>query len=985
MATITAAAAGGNWSAGATWVGGIAPTAADDVLLTVTSGNVTIDGLTASPNLCRSLNCTGYVGTLTQAGNRHLDIGDGTAGTSNVALLLVNGMTYVPDAASITSFVSTSVTQQSVDWANKTAQGIRWTTGSYILARALAVGASSANIQGAALSTGGFGITGSSANFAMTSGSVDLGASVVNVDRINFTGGTISNAGTSSLTHTGVQQFSGGGSTFYDVTVTGKCTLSISGCTFHNLTYTPGTTGSTTFGTTTSAITVNNNLNISPTVKHTISLSGNITVSGTLTLAGSSAITGRLDVKSGTLGTARTITAAATSGMQHLNLRDITGAGAAAWNLASITGNSGDCGGNSGITFTTAADQYAVGVTGTATTWETSAIWATSSGGTGGTGRVPLPQDLAIFDANSGAGTKITIGQDAIGGIQFNRGSMQIAMPTTCNIYGSVTLTASGALTGGATGVFLMGRGSRTMDWSGAASVAWLMRLDCASGTYTLSAAHTVSAGDWRIVSGTFATGNYNCNFNSFDLSGTTARTVTLGTSTVTLSGTNGFTWDATTVTNLSLSAASSTITISTVSASVRNFAGGGLTYGTLSYTVNGSTGQLIISGSNTFNTINFTDATNARTLSLTGGTTQTITGTLNVNGTSGKLMSIIRSSASVTTISKTSGTYISLDYVSLTNIATDAGSPRKFAGANSSNGGGNTNWIFTAPVAWTITPSFASTTDEGLMMARVVRPGFATGVEQGLMMARVVRPGFAMDSSTALTAVGFNTFHTAAAFSGSGGMSGSGFLAIHSSLSSLSGLSGLASRGSLQIAGSASALEGVGSFAGAGTSQTAGGGSLAGSGALAGVGRLQIHSTPAASSAQSDMSGRGVTQVRAALAELSGLSTMAGIGMITILQPPEIMSAVSAMTGVGFLSITASPESAGGESSMSGVGVHQIHGTAAMSFGPSTMNGSGTLQIIVGAAISGSSSFAGTGHIDSVEQPPIRTGRIQTVHAGRV
>ena len=53
MATRTAAAGGGNWTAGATWVGGVAPTAADDAVLDATSGNVTID----SGAVCRSLDC----------------------------------------------------------------------------------------------------------------------------------------------------------------------------------------------------------------------------------------------------------------------------------------------------------------------------------------------------------------------------------------------------------------------------------------------------------------------------------------------------------------------------------------------------------------------------------------------------------------------------------------------------------------------------------------------------------------------------------------------------------------------------------------------------------------------------------------------------------------------------------------------------------------------------------------------------------------
>lgn len=77
MATITAAAGGGNWTAGGTWVGGVAPTAADDVLLTVTSGNVTAD----TGSVCRSVDCTGYINTLTIANSTTaLSVGDASGG-----------------------------------------------------------------------------------------------------------------------------------------------------------------------------------------------------------------------------------------------------------------------------------------------------------------------------------------------------------------------------------------------------------------------------------------------------------------------------------------------------------------------------------------------------------------------------------------------------------------------------------------------------------------------------------------------------------------------------------------------------------------------------------------------------------------------------------------------------------------------------------------------------------------------------------------
>jgi hypothetical protein len=117
MATITAAAGGGNWTTGATWVGGVAPTAADDAILDATSGNVTI----TTGAVARSLDCTGYTGTLTHASGNTLALGHSTAGAGNIALKFVAGMTYTLGSATATiNFVSTSGTVQAITTASKT-------------------------------------------------------------------------------------------------------------------------------------------------------------------------------------------------------------------------------------------------------------------------------------------------------------------------------------------------------------------------------------------------------------------------------------------------------------------------------------------------------------------------------------------------------------------------------------------------------------------------------------------------------------------------------------------------------------------------------------------------------------------------------------------------------------------------------------------------------------------------------------------------
>lgn len=85
MATKTVAAGGGNFNTGATWVGGVAPVAGDDIVANATSGNLTLTATTVS---LLAANFTGYTGTLA-FGNFNMLFN--TAGT--VAITLATGMT----------------------------------------------------------------------------------------------------------------------------------------------------------------------------------------------------------------------------------------------------------------------------------------------------------------------------------------------------------------------------------------------------------------------------------------------------------------------------------------------------------------------------------------------------------------------------------------------------------------------------------------------------------------------------------------------------------------------------------------------------------------------------------------------------------------------------------------------------------------------------------------------------------------------------
>lgn len=154
-----------------------------------------------------------------------------------------------------------------------------------------------------------------------------------------------------------------------------------------------------------------------------------------------------------------------------------------------------------------------------------------------------------------------------------------------------------------------------------------------AGSSYLLSAALTLS-GNLTVSAGTWNTNSQTVTAATLVSTSASTRAITLGTSTINLTNNVAATvWSISNVGTLTFTGASSTIVISTASISVRTFAGGGLTYGALQYTVAASPGQLNLTGSNTFSALNIGTG---RTLAATANTTTTVgtfSGTGVVNG----------------------------------------------------------------------------------------------------------------------------------------------------------------------------------------------------------------------------------------------------------------------------------------------------------------------------------------------------------------
>ena len=558
------------------------------------------------------------------------------------------------------------------------------TGGGWTLQDAWNNGASNITLTAGTLNTNGQTVTttGTFSISGTTTRTLTLGASTITCNI--WTSGTVSNltfnADTSSITVTngGTSAFSGGGLTYNNMTFTGTTATNNS----------PQITGANTFA----------NLTRTNASGYTaLRIDANQTVTGTFTVTGNNANTQRIIVRSDATGTARTITAAAVS-LTNVDFQDITAAGAA----APFTGTSvGDAGGNTNITATTATTRYWVGGTGN---WFDPAEWSATSGGAGGAS-VPLPQDDAVFDANSFSAGSQTVTTDInVGRLAKNIDWTGVTNTPTwitnnpSSIFGSVTLVSGMTLNANSDLYTFEGRGSFTLTNAGK-TWAKNINLNAPGGTMTLQDAF--SSGNTRtltIVKGTFDANNNDVTFGLVSANNSNTRTVTMGSGTWTLTGT-GTVWDFATVTNLTLNANTSTIKITDTSATARTFSGGGKTYNNFWSSAGASTASLTIAGSNTFADFK-DDGSAAHSILFTAGTTQTVT-TWNVSGSSGNLITINSTNTATHALTKAGGGTISSDFLNIQHsVATPADT--WYAGANSTDNQAvataGSGWIFTAP-----------------------------------------------------------------------------------------------------------------------------------------------------------------------------------------------------------------------------------------------------------------------------------------------
>ncbi len=416
----------------------------------------------------------------------------------------------------------------------------------------------------------------------------------------------------------------------------------------------------------------------------------NITITGTLTITGNSAIN-RIIVKSSVRGTARTITAAAIS-VDKVDFQDITGAGAASWDMSAAAWYTGDCGWNSmkalgSAAFTTAAT----------CNWSSGSTWSTA---TWSNHSIPLPQDTATFTT---AGT-VTITQDMprIWSVDFSTvsGAKTWTTSTACSVFGSINLTNLTTLTASTQDYTFEGRWSNTLN---SAWFTWAKRLLLVApwGTLTMSSALVITNNNWlSITSGTFNANNFNITTPIVNSNVSTTRTITMGSWTWELTRLTSTVWTTQTTTWLTVNANTSTIKLTWALTWVVLFSW----WAWIVYN------NIWVATTNAFATtiqdnVTFSDIKiNAwRTVQFWTWSTITTT-TFTATWTSWNEITITSDSTWTHALVKSWGGTISCDYL---NIQHSVATPWStwYAGVNSTNNQAvataGSGWIFTTPPWW--------------------------------------------------------------------------------------------------------------------------------------------------------------------------------------------------------------------------------------------------------------------------------------------
>lgn len=352
----------------------------------------------------------------------------------------------------------------------------------------------------------------------------------------------------------------------------------------------------------------------------------------------------------------------------------------------------------SGISLHVVSGASSSTITGVGRTFGTSTIVKTVNGGVTIAASTTIPLGASPTTSVPSGFTLTVNGTVTVSGTWTHTGS--ITLQSTSTVSGALTdITLNESFTSVAGLTFPSG--TVTFTWTGTATatltspgITWaqvVINRTFSASTTTIANGSTVPLGvDPSSTLGT----TFNIN-GAVSWSGTWSLfsfTVTLA-STAVMSGTGNVELTAVTTFSVNASttwAATLGVIWNVTEVNSRIFGGGGKTFA-LFRRIGSSNGQISITGNNTFTALEDNLGLIAHTLAFPAGTTTV--GTFAVAGSATKLVTI----SGTSTLTTTGGDVTGVDYISVSNSTVDV-SPAWYAGANSTDGGGNTNWIFGAP-----------------------------------------------------------------------------------------------------------------------------------------------------------------------------------------------------------------------------------------------------------------------------------------------
>ena len=353
------------------------------------------------------------------------------------------------------------------------------------------------------------------------------------------------------------------------------------------------------------------------------------------------------------------------------------------------------------------ADRYWVGGAGTWDATDTS-HWSDMSGGAAGFS-APTSADNVIFNNLSNATAyAVTIGTNAvcldvsIAGPAAGNVTITSGATAVINVYGSWLSAATGVVfttTAGATINFLATTTGKTVTTNNISLGVMAVIFNGVGGGWTLGSAFTCTA-QITVNNGDFSTGNFAISCTTFATTSATTRSISLGSSVITL--TNNVTFSS--VIGLTFNAGTSTITLS---GAAPTFAGGGQTFYNVNFTsATAAINTVSITGANTFNNLNVTTTALQKIITLSADQTVNGTLTLGATNTAPLRMSVVSSTIGTprTLTVATLATLADVDFRDIVAAGTSI-ALGNWSGTRIGNCLGNSNITFDAPktVYWNL------------------------------------------------------------------------------------------------------------------------------------------------------------------------------------------------------------------------------------------------------------------------------------------